>query len=104
MNHMAAHVRRLIATIIGSTLSVLALSGTAFAYTDPIRQDVEGSTPGGAANAQSVVAPPAPVHAGWSLTAVLVAVLLALLVGWVAHIALQHVRGGHRAPAPALSS
>lgn len=101
MKPISTLVRRFVAAIIGATVSVLALSGTAFAYTEPIGPLIAVRKPGGSAVADTVAATPAPINSGWSLTAVLAAVLFALLVGWSAHVALKYVRGGRRTPATA---
>ncbi|HEY5032968.1 MAG TPA: hypothetical protein VIJ54_10865 [Actinomycetes bacterium] len=99
MNHSATHLTRLASTCFATVMSVLVLSGTAFAYTDPIRPE-SGVGQGGGAGERA--ATPTLTSSGWSLSAVVAVTVLALLVGWIARVAVQHIRDGRRVQSPAL--
>jgi hypothetical protein len=99
MNHAATRLTRLVSAIFATAMSVFVLSGTALAYTDPIRPE-SGAGQGGGAVDQA--APPTITSSGWSLSAVVAVTVLALLVGWIARVAVQHVRDGRRTHSPAL--
>ena len=89
---VVTHVRRLVATVVG-LCAIMAVPGTAFAYTEPVTHG-SGTVPGVGATLSRTSASHAS-STGWVMTAVLVVGVVVVLVGGLAVVAQRTARRRH---------
>jgi hypothetical protein len=95
------HLSRLIATILAGLGAIVVLSGTAQAYTEPIRPESDrGSVTAPGLHQASI---PTVSSQGWGLTAVIAVVVVAILAIVLAAAVQRVARHRREAHSPALS-
>jgi hypothetical protein len=95
------HLSRLIATIVAGVGAIVVLSGTAQAYTEPIRPESDtGSVTAPSLHQASI---PTVSSQGWGLTAVIAVVVVAILAIALAAAVQRVARHRRQAHSPALS-